>query len=313
LQAVTAWQALRQTGMTASTAALQLGLPRSTLARRHYRLRVHGVQGLEDRSRRPHRVRQPQWPLTLVAAVRQLREERPRWGKAKLAPLLRGQGWAVSEATVGRILAHLRRTGQLHEPPRQCVSATKRRLLRPYGVRKPKDYVPHQPGDLIQVDTVDLRPLPGLVLKQFTAIDVVSRWSVLGLRTRATATTATQFLDALEERMVGPLRAIQVDGGSEFMADFEQACQQRGIRLFILPPRSPKLNGCVERANRTHTEEFWECYDGDLDLPAAQAALLAWELVYNTVRPHQALGYRTPLQYLSECHPVFTPHLSHMY
>ena len=42
--------------------------------------------------------------------------------------------------------------------------------------------------------------------------------------------------------------------GSEFMAGFETACQQRGIRLFVLAPHSPKLNGCVERANRTHVK-----------------------------------------------------------
>lgn len=51
---------------------------------------------------------------------------------------------------------------------------------------------------------------------------------------------------------------MQVDGGSEFAAGFEQACQQLGFRLFVLPPRSPKLNGHVERAHRTHTEEFHE-------------------------------------------------------
>ncbi|HKN33212.1 MAG TPA: hypothetical protein VJX16_08205, partial [Terriglobales bacterium] len=59
-------------------------------------------------------------------------------------------------------------------------------------------------------------------------------------------------------RMPFPIRALQVDGGSEFAADFEQACQQCGLRLFVLPPRSPKLNGAVVRAQRTHTEEFYQ-------------------------------------------------------
>jgi len=54
------------------------------------------------------------------------------------------------------------------------------------------------------------------------------------------------------------VRAIQVDRGSEFFREFEQECQGRGINLFVLPPKSPKLNGCVERAQRTHTEEFYE-------------------------------------------------------
>jgi hypothetical protein len=54
------------------------------------------------------------------------------------------------------------------------------------------------------------------------------------------------------------IRAIQVDGGSEFHAAFEAECQRRALRLFVLPPRSPKLNGAVERAQRTHREEFYE-------------------------------------------------------
>src|SRR5450759_5277010 len=60
------------------------------------------------------------------------------------------------------------------------------------------------------------------------------------------------------------VRAISVDNGAEFMAEFEQACATRGIRLFVLPPRSPKLHGTVERANRTHTEE---CYEPRLPHP----------------------------------------------
>jgi hypothetical protein len=55
-----------------------------------------------------------------------------------------------------------------------------------------------------------------------------------------------------------PIRALQVDGGSEFHAAFETECQRRSLRLFVLPPRSPKHNGAVERAQRTHTEEFYE-------------------------------------------------------
>ena len=103
-------------------------------------------------------------------------------------------------------------------------------------------------ADLVQVDTLDVSPLAGVVPKRFTARDVVSRWDVVEAHTQATATTAARFLDALQARMPFPVRAIQVDGGSEFQGAFEQTCQQRGIRLFVLPPRSPKLNGCVERA-----------------------------------------------------------------
>ena len=116
---------------------------------------------------------------------------------------------------------------------------------------------------------------------------------------RATATAAAEVLDALAARMPFKVRAISVDNGAEFMAEFEQACATRGIRLFVLPPRSPKLHGTVERANRTHTEEFYELTDAETGLASLQAALRDWETVYNTVRPHQSLGYLTPAEYLA--------------
>ena len=217
-----------------------------------------------------------------------------------LVVLLRHQGWQVSTSMVGRILRQLKERGVLVEPPRQPVSARKRPHLRPYAVRKPKDYRVAFPGDLVQVDTLDLRPLPGVVFKHFTARDVVCRWDVLMVASQATAHSAARFLDVLIERMPFCVQGIQVDGGSEFQAAFEEACQQRGIRLFVLPPHSPKLNGHVERAHRTHAEEFYEVADLSWSVAELNRQALAWERVYNTVRPHQALGYKTPQEFLEE-------------
>ncbi len=146
---------------------------------------------------------------------------------------------------------------------------------------------------------MELRPLPGLERHQFTTVEVHPRYSAVDVRACATAGTARDFLGELLARLPFPPRALQVDGGSEFMAEFEAACQERAIPLFVLPPRSPKLNGHVERANRTHRTEFWECYEGDLELGPLRRALRAWEDEYNRVRPHQALGYLTPAAYLA--------------
>jgi len=258
------------------------------------------LESLENRSRRPKRLRRPTASPELVEAVWELREEYPRWGKDKLAPFLREAGWQVSNSMVGRIISRLRKQGRLVEAPRSPLPIRRRHYPRPYAVRKPKGYKVVDPGDLVQVDTLDLRPLQGVVLKHFTARDVVSRWDVLDVATRATAATASRFLDSLQERAPFQVRAIQVDGGSEFQAEFERECQKRGILLFVLPPRSPKLNGCVERAHRTHREEFYEVADLNWTVAEVRPPLLAWERVYNTIRPHQALGYKTPWQVVCE-------------
>ena len=122
----------------------------------------------------------------------------------------------------------------------------------------------------------------------------------MGVYRQASATTAAHFLDSLEARMPFSVRAIQVDGGSEFESIFEEVCQHRGIWLFVLPPRSHKLNGGVERAHRTHTEEFYEVTESSFELAELRQELLEWETTYNTVRPHQALDYLTPLRFLEQ-------------
>lgn len=314
LRWVNCWRVLRQQGLTSTAAAEVLGLPRSTLYRWDSSLREEGQAGLCTRSRRPLRVRQPTWSPELAEAVLELRERYPRWGKDKLVVLLRRQGWHVSTSMVGRIMTSLKARGVLREPPRHGVLARRRARSRPHAVRKPREYRAAQPGDIVQVDTLDIRPLPGVVLKHFTARDVVSRWDVIEVHTRATSTLAAQFLGSMRRRFPFPIRAIQVDGGSEFMAAFESACQEFGIKLFVLPPRSPKLNGHVERAQRTHTEEFYELYDGDLEMAPLNRALLDWERVYDTFRPHHSLDGRTPAEYLRQCHPsLVSSNLSHMY
>jgi transposase InsO family protein len=284
-------------GHNASLTCRHFCISRSTFYTWKKRFKRSDLTTLEDRSSRPRRCRQRTWTTAEVLAVQELRALYPTWGKAKLQRLLEKAGKRLSVSRVGRILAYLKRTGKLIEPLRR-TSARRRPWKRPYAVRKPREYVPRLPGDLVQIDTVDVRPEPGVVLKQFTAIDVVSRWSVPLLAADATASSARRALDALLARMPFTVRAIQVDGGSEFMGVFEETVQARQLRLFELPPRSPKLNGCVERANRTFREEFYDCTNVRPTVAALGQALRQYEHLYNTVRPHQALAYLTPAEFL---------------
>ncbi len=291
------------------------GISRATLYRWLKRFDPKDLSSLREESRRPRRVRKPLWSRELVGVVKGLRERYPRWGKDKLVVLIRAKGHKTSTSTVGRILGHLKQSGLLKEPKRRNISA-KRKSRRPYGVRKPRDYVAERPGDLVQVDTLDVRPFPGITLKQFTARDVVSRWDVIEVRRRATAAAAKEFIETLRQRMPFRVKALQVDGGSEFYSEFEEECQRRNIRLFVLPPKSPKLNGCVERAHRTHTEEFYEVNDCPWNVTELNPELRKWEYVYNCIRPHQALHYKTPLQFLRDSGIVisgYPSNLSHMY
>jgi len=285
-------------GQNARLTCRYYGISPQTFYRWKRRYNPRHLASLEDRSHRPQHVRQPTYSTELVEAVLKLREEYPRWGKDKLVILVQREGFGCSASTVGRIIRRLKQRGVLKEAVANHISARKRQWQRPYAIRKPKEYVAKEPGDIVEVDTLDVRPLPGVILKHFTARDVISRWDVIEAHRRATSNTASGFIDVLLKRMPFPIRAIQVDGGSEFQDAFERECQKRGIKLFVLPPRSPKLNGHVERAQRTHTEEFYEVTEASFEIVELNRALLEWEKVYNTIRPHQALGYLSPQEFL---------------
>lgn len=254
---------------------------------------------LEDRSRRPDHVRQPQTPPAITERILALRRKYPRWGKDKLEILLKREGIRISNSSVGRILKRLKDRGVLVEPlnVRLARAARKRRWKPRYAMRKPEGYRIDSPGDLVQVDTLHIR-LQGHDLRyQFSSRDAISRWDCCRAYRRATSFTAACFLEYMERKFPFRIQAIQIDGGSEFKKHFEEACRSRGIRLFKIPPRAPKLQGKVERSNRTHREEFYEVEEIALRMEDHNKQLEHWNYVYNYVRPHQSLEYRTPHEY----------------
>ena len=277
------------------------GISPDTFYRWHAGYKPKNLKSLETDpgKKRPHTVRIPETKTEVVALILSS-EQYPRWGKEKIARLVWRERDHISVSTVGRTITRLKERGLLREPVPNFISSKKRYLKRAWGVRKPETFQARIPGDLVEVDTLDIRPIPAVIRKQFTARDIVSKWDTLRVFGGATSLLAAKFLDILLESAPFPVKAIQIDGGSEFKGAFEEACKQRGIILFVLPPRSPKLNGCVERSNRTHTEEFYEINDFSFDIKALNEELHRWETIYNTVRPHQAIGYLTPLEYITQ-------------
>ena len=138
----------------------------------------------------------------------------------------------------------------------------------------------------------------GQTLKEFRAVCPTIRFMATRVYGRATAGNAKRFLIDLLDTLPFPLASIQVDGGGEFMAGFEDACEDLRIPLHVLPPRRPQFNGCVERANRSARAEFWSLYDGPLTVTGVGPRLNDYEFFYNYQRPHASLAYRTPNEYL---------------
>jgi putative transposase len=136
------------------------------------------------------------------------------------------------------MLRHLKHRGLVVEPVRGRREVRGPRPPRPWAVRKPRDWRVEQPGDLAQIDTLELCPIPGLVLKQFTAQDVLPRWDGGEVRDCA-ASTAVAFLDTLQQRLPFPLRAIQVDDGSKFAAPLKRTAAGRASDSSYSCPAPP--------------------------------------------------------------------------
>jgi transposase InsO family protein len=291
--AVARWQQARRDGLGAEKAAAAVGHPPSTLYR--------WANSPTLKSRRPKTTRKTTWTTQLVQAVEEWRLEEPTWGKAKIVVKLREQGFTASEATVGRILAHLVKRGAIVPVPamRKAAKTRKWTAKRRWAERLPKAAKPNRPGQIVQLDTVYVTLAPGRHVKHFTAYDPVAKWTVAKAYNRATAASAAMFLDKLTADMPFKVDAIQIDGGPEFMAEFEDACQQRAIQLFLLPPRSPQLNGAVERCNSSWRYEFYAVYDLPTRVEDLNPFIDAFQHRYNTHRPHGALGGKTPAQYLA--------------
>jgi transposase InsO family protein len=140
-------------------------------------------------------------------------------------------------------------------------------------------------------------------LFQFTAVDDCSRMRVLGLYARRTAKNAVSFLEErVLEEFPFPVQRIQADRGAEFFGmAFQRALRRHKIKFRPIPPRSPHLNGKVERSQQTDRIEFYATVD--LADPALEEHVDDWQHFYNFQRPHSALGGRTPVQRCCERYP----------
>jgi transposase InsO family protein len=166
-----------------------------------------------------------------------------------------------------------------------------------------KRYQKQVPGHHIQVDVkfLSLRA-PGekpVRRFQYTAIDDATRIRALQIYKRHTQKNAIRFVDFVIEKFPFRIHTIRTDNDHEFQALFHWHVEDLGIRHVYIKPRSPNLNGKVERSHRTDEQEFYQLlnYMDDVDL---NKKLAQWEHFYNFNRPHGSLNGKTPYEMLKE-------------
>ena len=83
-------------------------------------------------------------------------------------------------------------------------------------------------------------------------------------------------------------------GGGFFAITFQKALRNRHIKFRRIRPRSPHLNGKVERSQQTDRAEFWATVE--LDDANLERELDEWQHFYNWHRAHSSLGGQTPIE-----------------
>jgi transposase InsO family protein len=132
---------------------------------------------------------------------------------------------------------------------------------------------------------------------QYTAIDDATRIRALRIYNRHNQKNAINFIDHVIGKFPFRIHTIRTDRGHEFQAQFHWHVEDKGIRHVYIKPRTPQLNGKVERSHRSDQEEFYQLltYTDDVDL---NKKLAAWERFYNYDRPHGAFNGKTPYEAL---------------
>lgn len=273
-----------------------LEISRASFFRWKKRYKIEGLAGLEDESKIPFNLRKSTWSLDIESKIYHLRLQYPLFGKAKIAVLYEQKyKKKISVSMAGRIINKLIKANKIKTVNFLCNKKLSRaRIFNGHAQRWKKGMKASKPGELVQIDHMTVH-IHGIgYVKQFNAICPITKIAVERIYREATARNAADFLEYVIQQMPFPINSIQVDGGSEFMKEFELLCKKLNIPLFVLPPKSPECNAHVERSNGTFKYEFYSQYSGKPDFESLQKSLLKFVHFYNNIRPHQSLGYLTP-------------------
>jgi putative transposase len=228
------------------------------------------------RSRRPE-----QAPLR--KRIRETAETRMRYGHRRITVLLRREGWRVNVKRARR-LYNLEGLQMRHKPPRRRVMA-KLRVDRSDATG---------PNQVWAIDWMYDELFDGRRLWVLTVVDTWSR--VCPVLRVCRSATSMEVIDALEQarRQYGLPATIRVDQGSQFTSkELDLWAYSNGVTLDFSRPGKPTDNAYAESFNATVR---LECLGRHwfLDLDDAREKVEEWRIEYNEVRPHSAIGDRTP-------------------
>ena len=288
------------------------GEKNASLTARHFRLHrntiqkwlrifdPHNLKSLEPKARVPIHTYSKGHPVSYEQRAVALKKQYPYYGKEKIRVLLHDEGIHVSASWVGKMikkykLQYLWRTQESACNFKKTVRKRKSRK------RAPKLAVPDKVGTWLQLDTVVLY-WQGKRVYVITAVDLTSRFAIAYAYATPSSKNARDFLQKIQLFFPGniSIKMIQTDNGSEFLKYFHQECEKEKIEHTFSYPKCPKQNAYVERFNCTIQTECLKRMDATKPLFALNQKIANYLVEYNSIRPHQSLDYKRPIEIYSQ-------------
>jgi putative transposase len=220
--------------------------------------------------------------------LKELATARVGYGYRRLHIMLQREGWPINHKRVYRLYRE-EGLGLRRKPPRRRVAAIKREI-RPTAT---------EPNECWSMDFVADQLFDGRRLRVLTLVDNHTRESLaLTPGQRMGGMNVVEILEGVTKAKGFPKR-IKVDNGPEFISkDLDRWAYWNKVELDFSRPGKPGDNAFIEAFNSRFRQE---CLNEHwfLSMEDAQEKIEAWRTQYNCQRPHSALGYHTPAEFIN--------------
>ena len=221
----------------------------------------------------------------LRGRLRELAQERRRFGYRRLTVLLRREGWAVNHKRVYRLY---RQEGfEVRRRKRKRIGAVERQPLT----------IPTRRNERWSMDFVSDALTDGRRFRSLNIVDDYNRECLAAeVDTSIPGARVVRVLERLRERRGLP-EVLVTDNGPEFAGQaLDMWAYEQGLKRHFIEPGKPVQNAFIESFNGKMRDE---CLNEHwfVSLGEARETIQAWRRDYNEVRPHSSLGNRTPREF----------------
>jgi transposase InsO family protein len=274
------------------------GVKKSTLYdwKRLYEAKGKRLVSLVPKSTRPHKTRKMTTDYRLVEFIKKMRQDYGNVGSNIIKPFLdkfaKEKGiTTISRSTIEKLIKRRRFTFEKRVHYKRKSKYQKLRVKKSPKVTKP---------GLVQIDSIII-----YVNKErhlfISVIDIFTKFALVEKVSSLSSLQAREVFKKFQQDNPTTIHTVQTDNGGEFLSLFHDYIEEAGIKHQFIYPRLCKVNGVVERFNRTIQEEMIkrsdELYYNQESFKEKLTKYLLW---YNYKRPHYSLNYLSPMQFINQ-------------